>query len=211
MQLGLGILIISSFLSCCAFDQSEIKDVGKQYLKNLQINEESEGFIILPYQDKYSLKFESEHTPEFIRISNCHRDVIVQKPKKKFEYLFIPNRIIEKDSCLMQITVLDDKGHHQYGAISFVSKDEKLIGNLNCNGKNKQFFGASVCQAKAGTIQSISFKGHVHVHNNCDDNTDFRDENFILNIKPGYCLYLFKDENALIHKLTTFGYNEILR
>jgi len=194
---------------------TELQPETASYQKDLVIREAATiivGMVVLPNKLSYDLKFDARENPEIVRISNCHRDVIFRYQKKHFSFRYTPNRRIENGSCALLVTFLDDKGRHQFGAISF-RDDETLPATVSCNGTNVKYDGASVCQAKSGTIQAIDFDVPVQVRSmacTVPTGTDDR-KHWTFATKDDFCLYVFKSDNGEVHKLTTFGYNEIMK
>lgn len=171
-----------------------------------------EGFGVLPRLRAYPLAMRSRKEPELIRLSNCHRDSVFRDVDDKFSYEYVPNRLIESGSCILQITFLDSKGYHQFGAISF-RDDETLPADLSCNGSRIAYEGASVCQGKAGTLQVIQFEEPVQVKasKGCDKPSSDDDKAWEYPIKEGFCVYLFRSHSEEFHKLTTFGYTDFVK
>lgn len=185
------------------------------YKKDLEIQEASSrffGFGVLPKKNAYRLRIKSRKEPELVRLSNCHRDVIDRDADDKYEYTYIPNRSIENGSCVLQITFLDSKGYHQFGAISFKDEDETLEAQIACNGEVMGTEGASVCQAKAGTLQIVSFDSYTEVRgsNGCKLPQSEDGYEWKYSVREGLCVFLFKSEDGSFHKHTTFGYTDIL-
>jgi len=210
------------FVGCAAINPQPSSPIdssageGYFFQKDLQIREGGNlitGFGVLPKQASYHLEMRSKKDAEVIRVSNCHRDLVFYEGNDKFTYRFSPNMRIEDGSCLLLITFLDNKGFDQYGAISFRG-DETVPAVLSCNGVSVPALGASACQAKSGTMQGIEFKELMKVKaaDGCElPQTNDGGKFWIYTVKTGFCLYLFKsDKNGEFHKLTTFGYNDVL-
>lgn len=168
---------------------------------------------VLPPKENYLIYLDAKKDPEILRFSNCHRDAVVHNANDKFTYRFTPNPLIESGSCLLQISALDSKGYHQFGAISFRDTSEDIEAAVYCNGKSMEYRGASVCQAKVGTTQVIEFKEPMQYKESkgCQVDALKKGQKFKFTVKEGYCLFLFRSENGGFHKLTTFGYNNIVK
>lgn len=209
------VCFLTLFISCCSSTGESLLDVKASYLKDVCINEKTapiEGFGVLPPQDEYFIDFKFKTDPEILRLSNCHRDVVLYNVNKKYTFHYKPNPMIETGSCLLQITALDSKGRHQFGALSFQTKDESLEAVLYCNGSYVRSLGASVCQAKEGTTQVVRFLDDV-MYKEADGCKLVRidSKSFEITTHKDYCLYMFKDEKGRIHKLTTYGYTDIIK
>ena len=173
------------------------------------------GFGVLPPDTTYLLALQSRKEPEIVRVSNCHRDVVLREvDDNELSYRFTPNRKVEDGSCLLQITFLDEKGYHQFAAVSFRDESESLPVSVYCNGSTVYYEGASVCQGKAGTLQAIEFDVPVEVlaSSGCKLPTT-KDDGYLwhFSVKEGYCVFDFKSEDDEFHRLTTFGYNNLVK
>ncbi len=170
------------------------------------------GLGVLPAKDEYKFEIKSRHNPDIVRISNCHRDLPIRDQKKNFQYAFIPNKLIEKGSCVLRFTFLDSKGYHQFGAVAFKEPEDNLAASISCNGAAPyEMVGDSTCQGKAGTIQVISFKEETKVQTVCPMpryDADFG--RWYVTLPEGDCLYRFSTKGGEYHKLVTFGYNDII-
>jgi hypothetical protein len=192
-------------------------DAENTYRKTLKITHEEEtvvGFAALARLDEYPLFFETAKKPELVRISTCHRDVVLDDTGDEFSYRYIPSKGIEdQGSCILQIATFDDKGHHQFGAVDFLD-DETLMADIYCNGESElAIIGATVCQARVGTDQVIEFATSVEVfaQETCKKPEEFGDGLFRYSMKEGYCIFLFKSEDGELHRHTTFGYTDIMK
>jgi len=191
------------------------------YQKSLLISEMGSssvptvGMVALDYKDAYHLTFEAKEVPKNIRVSNCHRDLLFENVKtKKFVYYFEPTHL-ERGDCLLHVTFLDANNKHQYGAVSFRDDGENVPAIVQCNGAVQKTYGASVCQARAGTIQGIDFSVKMRGKTETPDceqptRTDKVGNAWQLPVKSEVCLYLFESEDGDLHKLTTFGYDDFI-
>ena len=202
-------------MASCASIPESVQPETSSYQKDLVIRESSTivGMGVLPKKNSYELKFDARENPELVRISNCHRDVILRGQKKHLSFTYTPNQRVENGSCTLLVTFLDDKGRHQFGAVSF-RDDESLPATVSCNGRKDRFDGASICQAKSGTVQAIDFDVPVEARSGTGcaapkGSEDRKQWNFTA--KDDFCLYVFKSDGGEFHKLTTFGYNEIIK
>ena len=113
---------------------------------------------------------------------------------------------------MMLITFLDDKGRHQFGSITF-EDGENLPGLLQCNGAKQNNIGVSACQAKSGTFQAIDFGVPVRTSDKMLPGCNLPKgvgKEWTIKVAEGFCMYVFESEHGAFHKLTTFGYNELI-
>lgn len=209
------IITLTLLLGACATVSPPNPSEGI-YKKDLEIIESSNqffGFGVLPKKNTYKLHIRSRKEPELVRLSNCHRDIIDRDVDDDYRYTYIPNDKIEDGSCILQITFLDSKGYHQFGAISFRDEDETLHAEVVCNGQVTGFEGASACQAKAGTLQIISFDSYTEVRGSegckLPHSTDGYEWKY--SVRESLCVFYFKSEDGTFHKHTTFGYTDVLQ
>lgn len=191
-------------------------DPEKVYKKELSITYEGrtfDGFGSLPKRDKYNILIKSRKKTDFVRITNCHRDIIMREVKtREFYYTIVPNNAVEDGSCIINIWFLNEDGGNEFGALSLTVDHETIPASVSCNGEIGTYAGASVCQAKTGTTQMVVFNKEVmaKASNGCGPiNTDDY-KTWKYQIKQNFCLYLFKNESEELHKHTSFGYNEIV-
>ena len=212
----ISLFVCLNALVCSTLGSAPESNPEAYHLKDLTIIHGStliKGFGVLPAADSYTLTLESRKEAELVRVSNCHRDVVFRDiDDERFVYTYTPNGLIENGSCLLQFTFLDEKGFHQFGAISFIG-DETLPAVLSCNGALIEYRGASVCQRKSGTLHVAEFAEQVEVTSSksCEAPTSENGRIWQYSIKKGFCLFLFKNERGEFHKLTTFGYNDFMK
>jgi hypothetical protein len=208
--------VLAAVAFSCTTNGVPNPDAG-EVRKTLQIEDDGEthyGVVTLGSKPVYTLRFRAKKKAEFIRISNCHRDEVFQTGgERSLTYVFKPNPTVERGSCVMLISFLDEKGAHEFGAIDFRDDDETMFANVACNGAIEGQVGASFCQAKSGTIQSLTFSSVTRVRegSGCEPATSKDAGNtWLYTMQPGLCVYVFRDDKGDFHKHTTFGYTEIL-
>ena len=219
----IGAVLSINLCSCFSVATPNIQSEELNFQKDLEITESftedwaNEGYTqvgvgVLEKKKYYRFLIESRRNPSIIRISNCHRDEIFYDQKKKFYYDFKPNPVIENGKCLMQITVLDSKGRHQFGALAF--KDgERLPAIVQCNGETDNEVGSSFCQAKSNTYQALTFGVPVKVvpSDGCEAKSKDSLKEWVVKAKSGYCQFRFVSRTGSAHKLVTFGYDELIK
>jgi hypothetical protein len=221
------VLLISS---CKSFDIPRIQSEKLPYKKDLKISvmigNSFKPMVGVSVQEAgkktYNLILEPKVKLSFLRASNCHRDWAAHNPVtatgglfKKITYLYRyePNPRVENNSCVLLISALDSNGKHQFAAITFREPDETITAKVHCNGTVKDHYGASICQAKAGTTQGIDLFEAVDVRaaQGCPVPTKVGPNKYNYVIQPDLCLYMFRQKDGFFHKHTTFGYKELIK
>jgi hypothetical protein len=194
-----------------------LNDPEKTYLKDLEVRHEADniqGFGVLPERDVYHLKFRSRHSPEYVHIQSCHRDLVLRDQKKIFTYTYIPAKGLEDSGgCLLQVAAFDKKGHHQWLALDFYG-GEKLQSIVACNGSLSTLQGASTCQGRVGSLQQIRFGESVDslASDGCSDLTTDNNKEFFIQLTKDFCIYTFYGvASDSFHRLTTYGYEDIMQ
>jgi len=208
-----SLLFCLLFISC----SNVVNDPEGVYFKELKVEHDKktiEGFGVLPARPTYRFKIKTSKNPESLHIKTCHRDEVFRKLKKSFHYEYRPIDGIENEgSCLLQIALFDTNGHHQWAAIDFYG-DEKLPAFMACNGRIIFHNGATVCQGRNGSVQRINFREETDVMavTDCDVPETFDNKEYFITLEESYCLYAFYGhESGDLHRLTTFGYNSVMK
>lgn len=171
----------------------------------------AKGVYVAPRRAAYKIRFELPDKPNIVKLTTCHREETFRDTGKKLEYEYKPVVGLEdRGSCLLELGAFDDEGAHAWGLIDFVDQ-ETLKASIGCNGEKVNALGVSICQSKAGLLQTISFESAVQVFSNdpCPKMETKDGLNFIYQMAEDKCLYLFTDKQSE-HRLTTFGYQEVL-
>lgn len=207
-------LILGFLLASCG---TTLNDPEKSYLKDLEVRHEASdisGFGVLPIRDTYYLKFRSRESPEYVHIQSCHRDLVLRDQKKVFSYTYQPVKGLEDSGgCLLQIAAFDEKGRHQWAALDFYG-GEMLESSLACNGALHTLRGASTCQGRVGSLQKITFRETVDylATDGCGDIQTENEKEFYINLNKDFCIYTFYGlDSDTFHRLTTFGYEDIMQ
>lgn len=208
---ALGIVNIFLVITGCQTLSPELLDKEKTYKRTLRFEVdgiESYGTHVASKKTQYSFRFYLPEKPNMIELTSCHRDEILYDPGRKLDYTYRPSPGIEdQPACLLEIAAFDEKGKNYWALIDF-SLEEKLPAKINCNGKSYISSGVTICQSKAGLIQTIEFDKPVKAVNQerCPKMQKMRDNFFEYVIAKGKCLYLFSDGKDE-HRLTTLGYD----
>lgn len=177
MRLILLCLLLSS---CGAFNSAPImkkktfyeRDIvmDVEYVRNgkwvgpLRIN----GMGVMYKSSHYKVTVYPPGKADQITLTSCHRFIKTPKPKrsggwfKKGYYQFVipvKDSVDGDEGCFFDIGVFEaKKGRHAWGMIAFEDPAfYKMKAMTKCNGRNKQYDGVSVCQAKHGSIQEYKF------------------------------------------------------
>jgi len=177
------------------------------------------GLSLPPIRKSYSIMVTAPFNLDFLKIETCHREIVLEKAfyrkrilkdKKKYKFFYTPTEI-EKD-CPLFITALSQKGVYSFGEV-ILNHPEYSMQALNyCNGEVYESEGVSICQSKKGLTQLIEFGKKVIVQSNCSVITLKGGRKFKYEVGSGDCVFLFFsiDKKNKIHKLITFGYEEII-
>lgn len=173
------------------------------------------GTITVPDAPTHTVVISLRDEADSVQLSTCHRDdTMIDPDKKKITYVFTPERGIEDaDTCPLQITCLNKKGENAWGIVDFVHANETLPLTVRCSGKDWQAMGASLCQAKAGSVQmfvvpdpeakvrGLQLQGCV---------AEARDDGVTYEYVMPSSWCAFKIEfNGRTHRHMTFGYDQV--
>jgi hypothetical protein len=73
--------------------------------------------------------------------------------------------------------------------------------------------GVSICQSRASLVQRIAFAEPVEVlHPDFCQAPEVIEggKAFLIELSSSKCLYLFQDDKKRRHRLTTFGYDDVI-
>jgi hypothetical protein len=208
---GLGIVNVFLVFLGCQGISPDLLDKEKTYRRTLQFEvdgSEADGIKVLAKRSQYSFRFYLPEKPNYIELTSCHRDELLFDPGKRLDYVYKPSPGIEdQPACLLEVAAFDEKGKNHWALIDF-SLGEKLSAKINCNGKSYTSPGVTICQSKAGLIQTIEFEKPVKAigPDRCPKMMKTHEGFFEYLIAKGKCLYLFSDGKDE-HRLTTLGYD----
>lgn len=205
------VLAAFSLVGCQTAPKSLISD-DSIFHKNMMVAIDSEkgkrGVQVAPRKPSAILHISTPQKPEFVRITTCHREDIIRKPGKRFDYRYTPTAI-ETGYCLMEIAAFDEDGEHGWHLIDW-KEDEQLEAEISCSGKKERAVGASMCQSRAGLLQRVVISGADISHKSIEGCpiVDHSNGYFEYEMKKGKCLFVFSDGKD-IHRHTAFGYAEV--
>lgn len=203
-------IILGFILAGCS--QPGIKDLDptKQYKidLNVEINEKhGQGFMVIPKAQNYDITVHAIDEVDLVTLNTCHREMSLQKQNNQFKISITPNEIESSGYCPLIIQTFISKQRYNGAFIDII--DTTLKAHLVCNGESKDFIGASVCQSPAEMIQQISFESPVKQGTpdpECAKVVQKKDNKYEIKLNKGFCVYVFRDANKKIHRLTTYGY-----
>jgi len=231
--LVMALLVAIAHISSCSQIpiQQELKsDVFYKRDMIITINGQSfEGTTVVPKAKKYSYHVQSRGELNMFTFQTCHREwtkesawnvvkvkrrlfwkkKIDVKNQVKFDY--VPTAL-ERSYCPVSLGGYEKSlGRHSWGFIDHKTDLEKLPGKVNCNGSEYKSSGVTVCQARNGLIQLISFNDNVKVYSmgSCSLGAS-EGKIFKYKMPKGRCVFLFQTKTGEKHRLTTLGYEKIL-
>jgi hypothetical protein len=211
--------LVALLLGGCSSNQrvTPNKDTYYRYDLAMEINGVKYRGVAVPAKAKeYKIKIKNAHI-DFLRITSCSRQVVLEKEGSRAEYIYRPMPALEDEpQCPLEIEVYDfHKERHYWGYIDFPHDLFKMQGKLKCNGIVSK--GAvTACAARVGLLQKISFSAEMKMYSaNAKCNmpiiktaSSFK---FYIPIKDK-CLYEFQETKHpwRQHKMTILGYEMIL-
>lgn len=228
---NLAILIFFLIFSLsCSKEYSSVnpETVYKKDISVIFEGKEFVGMAVLPGQASYDLHIKAKGDLDLFTFTNCHREEVsedawnVQETKRTFIFkkqvdkkkeiklTFRPTELEKDGPCPIFVAGYEEsKGRHSWAFIDFENEENRLISEVQCNGETKMFTGVSVCQARAGLLQRIKFSVNVKTSPDCPIRI-INDFEYEIEIPLGECVYTFMSESGETHRLTTFGYEQVL-
>jgi len=181
------------------------------------------GMGVVPESKHYKIRIEPPGKADMITVLSCHREMKTPNPKrhggwfskKYYEFNIWPDPQHEVNSaCSFDAGVYEKKkGRHAWGLIVIENKRAKLGATTKCNGQTTVFGGTSVCQSKAGLIESIHFDRPVISTNvvGCEIRKPKDKRNWVYLMPKNECIIYFVDEKNPdnFHKAVLYGYSAI--
>jgi len=174
----------------------------------------AEGVIVAPRKSKYEFRIKAHGRLELFTFATCHREETTSKHSRRRWFkdnrtvsgTYIPVSGIEDGHCPVYIGGYNHKNRNSWAFADFEDPEYTISAKVNCNGSSGEFNGVSVCQSRAGLIQTIEFPEVVTV-DACGIKGKAR--KFTYKIQSGECGVAFFGANSM-HRLTTIGYDKIL-
>lgn len=212
LQMLLTMLFMLPQLACAA--TTNLKE-GVIYQKELEFTingTKAKGVFVAPKQASYKMVFTFSSEAAVVKLTTCHREETFRNVKS-VNYEYKPQRNLEDSgSCLFEVASFNTSGQDSWGLIDFQTDDEQMYANQGCNGQSWLAKGVSLCQSKSGLTQTITFQKPVRVTypERCPKMTTTDQQNFYYEIAQDRCVYLFSAGPKDLHRLTTFGYQDVL-
>lgn len=185
------------------------------------------GVGVLPFQDSYKIRIDSGAKINLFSLTTCHREITTENPdkgifKKDGVVHITYNPTVEKGkACPLFVSAFNKQGKHAWGVIALEHPRFGLAAEVRCNGDRYSANGVSICQAREGLIQEISFLEEVKIVDAvngsadrvkaCPELTSKDGRNFTFTTPPRECIYGFIGKTSrMIHKLYTVGYEEFI-
>ena len=208
------VVAILWFTACSNVQQELDKNIFYKRDLALDIGDvEKEGVAVVPYLESYRIKIKSPGDMDYFIYRTCHRQEEHERVGKRFSFLYQVS-LESRDGilCPMELESFEaGRGRHAWGFVAFEDKTHRLPSVVKCNGKSISFNGVSVCQAKEGLIQNISFMEKVIMKgtDRCDFKSVGAGKDFSFTMHKGICVYEFLSlESDSLHKLYTIGYEQ---
>lgn len=229
-------LILLILISCSNSPAPELLDAKEFYKRDMIITvngETVEGQLVTEKADKYEFLIESKGDLDLFVMTSCHKEETKERAwnvqrtvksglfgwgskkidvKNKVEFTYYPTSIEADGDCPLEFGGFDKNGRHSWGFVDFQSHIYTLPATLECNGETIKSKGTSLCQARSGLIQRLSFKKDVILADNNDCGIEQFDSKVIEFAMPaGKCLLVFRQKDkGEFHKLTLLGYDKII-
>lgn len=186
-----------------------------------------DGVGVIKQSDSYTMRIESTENVDMFTVTSCARDFSVEsaikqgwfKTNKGYEYTYTPANPVEHGgSCLVRLGAYNQgkNGVQAWGLIDFEGPDATMPATSFCNGGQQDTNGVTICQSRAGLIETIVFKSPMAIAakdlnakcqmNSADGMT------WQYNLAKGECVIAFM-ETAVphrVHRLSTVGYTDIM-
>lgn len=218
----LGGLVVLAFLawvlsSCTDVDQKLDPEIFYKRDMEISVNgHKITGAGVVPRSGQYEIKGVAKGTLDLFTLTTCHREITREGLDEEFSEKLYPVRGLEDaGGCSLQLGGYERKrGRHSWGFVDFEDAQATLPATLKCNGDVRRNNGVSVCQSRAGLIESIEFDAPVRVRPDpeCPIPDSANKKTFVFPLPPKACVFAFReiDPPNRVHRLTTLGYDGIL-
>jgi hypothetical protein len=175
---------------------------------------EADGLLVVPARAHYTFKASLFRKASIVKIRSCHREHVLINPGNDFEYVYDPDlnlEMRENSYCPLEIGAFDTSAQHSWAFIDFVNA-ETLAAHIGCNGSKWDARGVSICQSRFGLVQRISFDVAVKAYapDDCAQPHELPNNVFTIELSKAKCVYLFQDDKRNRHRLTTWGYDDVI-
>lgn len=192
------------------------------------------GMGVSTLQPQTDIKVWSEVKIDRVEISTCSRHDVCQikggslacdmnrfdvakdwfgNAGKNMVYHFIPDKKEKEDSCAnILIAVYDKNSLAAWGYLDLRTNPENNFpAQFTCNATDWKFAGVSVCSAKAGTLQAITFSAPIdgfRAEDACNV-TKISPTEYQFQPQVGWCRASFSKDKKF-HDVIMNGYDEVL-
>ena len=208
------IILLLLLMTSCASINNFLNPEQKYFIKDMSFeinNEDYAGIAVVDTKKSYKIKTKFGFKAKLVKFTTCHREIVFDKPMDAVKINYAPSVGIEDQGfCPIEISAFNEEGADSWAYIDF-RRDESLLAMLKCNGGQETYVGVSICQARSGLLQSISFANNVELVTAypCEKPDSYDNKLWTYVISVNRCIYIFKDRNGDIHRLLTIGYNDI--
>lgn len=236
----LRIILIATLLITASCSTGVVQKLDSKilYKRDMYVNVdgfEGVGTLVVPDRSSHKFHAKAKGKLDLFTLNTCHREWTKEKAwnvttkkkagpfglwkktkiqDKEIKFDFFPTILERENSCITELGGYEIKlGQHSWALIDYETPEAKLPAFVSCNGNEYNSRGVSICQAKKGLIQAIRFP--VDVITSPDPDCDLPTKTgkyFEYPIKKGRCVYAFMEKKSphRVHRLTTFGYEQLL-
>lgn len=190
-------------------------DTTTQYMKDVPFTVNGTPFVgvgVAPKASSYKIMINYPYgNMDVVTFDTCSRNDLPKVDGKKVNYTYTPSLLESRDSCGLEIGIYNKKSKDGWALLQFEKDAAKLGATIECNGVTTIANGVSLCQAKVGTLQRITFSVPV-VFKAADPRCKLISvkNGFEYNVVSGYCYITFMDQNENFHNHTIFGYQTFI-
>jgi hypothetical protein len=222
------IFILALILGGCAASSQQLNP-AVLYKRDMLVTVngfQGDGVLVAPKADSYTMQIDAQGKLDLFTLTTCHREQTREKAgekgwfkdKSRVALEFIPVPGIESGgfACPLELGGYEQvKGRHSWALIDFEDPGTDLPAKLKCNGSESNTRGVSICQSRQGLVQEITFSEPVLAAEKgvCAPMKASADgKRFQFEMPKGQCTFRFLTRSGAErwHRLTTFGYEQIL-
>lgn len=222
-------LLLAFFLSSCAAIPNQALSTDTFYQRDMGLTVDgftSTGTIVVPRAGSHHIEIQAAGRLDLFTYETCHREksledagdrgLFADRHHAQFDYSPI-HGLEDTASCVLRMGGYErTQGRHSWAMIDFEDAEDTLPADVKCNGEHWQSRGVTICQAKQGLIQQITFPVEVVAAPTgaCPMPEPSDGRTFQFSMAPRECVYAFVEVappgKQRRHRLTTLGYQSIL-
>lgn len=222
-------LLVFLLLTSCAAIPNQALNTDTFYRRDMGLTVDGyqgTGTIVVPRAASHHVDIQSAGTLDLFTFETCHRENSIENAGDKGWFAdrhhaavdYVPIRGLEDTgSCVIRMGGYErTQGRHSWAMIDFEDAEDTLPADVKCNGEHWQSRGVTICQAKQGLIEQITFPVEVVISPTaqCPMPEPSDGKTFLFNMPARECVYAFTEVAPLgkqrRHRLTTVGYQSIL-